>query len=92
MSTPLTAPDASSQTPLERPRRRVVVALGGNAITQPGDDGSVATDYSNLKRSLRSVVIWLACVFCVWITIAPCWPDWWRYWKASAVSSCRPPG
>ena len=56
MSTPLTAPDASSQTPLERPRRRVVVALGGNAITQPGDDGSVATDYSNLKRSLRSVV------------------------------------
>lgn len=40
----------------EPPRRRVVVALGGNAITQPGDDGSVATDYSNLKRSLRSVV------------------------------------
>ena len=36
--------------------RRVVVALGGNAITQPGDDGSVATDYANLKRSLRSVV------------------------------------
>ncbi|MDA8017883.1 MAG: carbamate kinase [Thermoanaerobaculia bacterium] len=41
---------------IEPPHRRVVVALGGNAITQPGDDGSVATDYANLKRSLRSVV------------------------------------
>ena len=36
--------------------RRVVVALGGNAITRPGDDGSVATDYENLKASLRSIV------------------------------------
>lgn len=35
--------------------RRVVVALGGNAITRPGDDGSVAADYANLKRSLRSI-------------------------------------
>ncbi|MEM7351218.1 MAG: carbamate kinase [Acidobacteriota bacterium] len=36
--------------------RRVVVALGGNAITRPGDDGSVGQDYANLKRSLESVV------------------------------------
>lgn len=36
--------------------RRVVVALGGNAITRPEDDGSVATDYNNLKASLSSIV------------------------------------
>lgn len=36
--------------------RRAVVALGGNAITQPGDDGSVAQDYANLERSLDGVV------------------------------------
>ena len=36
--------------------RRVVVALGGNAITRPGDDGSVTTDYVNLKASLNSIV------------------------------------
>ncbi len=35
---------------------RVVVALGGNAITRPGDDGSVGQDYANLKRSLSSVL------------------------------------
>lgn len=45
-----------SHDPIHPHARRVVVALGGNAITQPGDDGSVATDYANLKRSLRSVV------------------------------------
>lgn len=39
---------------LELPRR-IVVALGGNAITRPGDDGSVATDYANLRRSLETV-------------------------------------
>lgn len=36
--------------------RRAVVALGGNAITQPGDDGSVEQDYRNLERSLDGVV------------------------------------
>ena len=36
--------------------RRVVVALGGNAITRPGDDGSVGQDYANLRRSLQSVI------------------------------------
>ena len=36
--------------------KRVVVALGGNAITRPGDDGSVATDYDNLKSSLDGIV------------------------------------
>lgn len=35
---------------------RVVVALGGNAITRPGDDQSVVQDYSNLRSSLDSVV------------------------------------
>jgi carbamate kinase len=36
--------------------RRAVVALGGNAITRPGDDGTVAQDYANLERSLDGVV------------------------------------
>jgi carbamate kinase len=36
--------------------RRAVVALGGNAITRPGDDGSVEQDYANLERSLEGVV------------------------------------
>lgn len=36
--------------------RRIVVALGGNAITRPGDDGSVGQDYANLKRSLTSIL------------------------------------
>lgn len=35
---------------------RVVVALGGNAITRPGADDSVAQDYVNLERSLDSIV------------------------------------
>jgi carbamate kinase len=35
---------------------RVVVALGGNAITRPGDDGSVMQDYNNLKESLDGIV------------------------------------
>jgi carbamate kinase len=35
---------------------RVVVALGGNAITRPGDDGSVVQDYVNLNESLEDIV------------------------------------
>ncbi|NJN64001.1 MAG: carbamate kinase [Acidobacteria bacterium] len=37
-------------------RRRVVVALGGNAITRPGDRGTVEEDYRNLDESLDGVV------------------------------------
>lgn len=35
---------------------RVVVALGGNAISRPGDDQSVVQDYVNLRQSLDSVL------------------------------------
>lgn len=34
---------------------RVVVALGGNAITRSDEEGTVAQDYDNLRRSLDSV-------------------------------------
>ena len=34
----------------------IVVALGGNAITRAGDEGTVVEDIANLKRSLASVV------------------------------------
>ncbi len=40
----------------KRHQKRVVVALGGNAITRPGDDGSVATDYINLHTSLDGIL------------------------------------
>jgi len=36
--------------------RRAVIALGGNAITQPGQEGTVEQDYENLDRSLEGVV------------------------------------
>ncbi|MEM8963555.1 MAG: carbamate kinase [Acidobacteriota bacterium] len=35
---------------------RVVVALGGNAISRPGERGTVQEDYANLRRSLADVV------------------------------------
>ncbi|MGH9464216.1 MAG: carbamate kinase [Thermoanaerobaculia bacterium] len=35
---------------------RIVVALGGNAITRPGEEGTVEQDYANLRQSLRRVV------------------------------------
>jgi carbamate kinase len=35
---------------------RVVVALGGNAITRTEEEGSVQQDYANLRRSLSSIV------------------------------------
>ena len=38
------------------PTRRAVVALGGNAITRPGEEGTVAQDLANLERSLEAVV------------------------------------
>lgn len=46
----------SSSPSQEKRPGRVVVALGGNAITQAGGDNSVAQDYINLRRSLSSVV------------------------------------
>lgn len=33
--------------------KRAVVALGGNAITRPGQKGTVAEDYANLEESLE---------------------------------------
>lgn len=36
--------------------RRVVVALGGNAISRPGGDDSVSQDLANLDRSLGHIV------------------------------------
>jgi carbamate kinase len=36
--------------------KRAVVALGGNAITRPGDDGSVEQDYRNLDQSLEGIL------------------------------------
>lgn len=50
---PTTDPTVSSETRLHP--TRVVVALGGNAITRPGADDSVAQDYINLERSLDSI-------------------------------------
>lgn len=40
----------------DRVRQRVVVALGGNAITPPDGSGSVEEDLTNLRRSLGAVV------------------------------------
>ena len=36
--------------------KRAVVALGGNAITRPGEAGTVEQDYANLDQSLEGVV------------------------------------
>ena len=36
--------------------KRAVVALGGNAITRPGDKGTVEQDYANLDDSLDGIV------------------------------------
>ena len=36
--------------------RRAVVALGGNAITRPGEEGTVDQDYRNLDRSLEGIL------------------------------------
>ncbi len=41
---------------VDRSAPRVVVALGGNAISAPGEDGNVNQDYANLYRSLAGVV------------------------------------
>ena len=41
-------------------RRRCVVALGGNAISRSGEEGTVEQDYRNLEESLEQVVELLA--------------------------------
>jgi len=41
---------------MKSPRRRVVVALGGNAISRSGEEGTVEQDYRNLEESLEQVV------------------------------------
>lgn len=46
----------SAQPPASKSTRRVVVALGGNAISRPGGDDSVGQDLANLERSLGHVV------------------------------------
>src|SRR4029078_1001508 len=38
------------------PGPRAVIALGGNAITQPGEEGTVEQDYVNLERSLDGIL------------------------------------
>jgi len=45
----------ASSPPPEK-TRRVVVALGGNAISRPGGDDSVGQDLANLDRSLGRIV------------------------------------
>ncbi|MEM1202831.1 MAG: carbamate kinase [Acidobacteriota bacterium] len=49
------SPQSSFRAPRSAPCR-VVVALGGNAITRPGEEGSVVQDYDNLRRSLTGVM------------------------------------
>lgn len=53
LPTPSPSPPSPPQ-PADAPRR-IVVALGGNAITRPDQEGSVAQDYENLQLSLDSV-------------------------------------
>jgi len=43
-------------TTTEEPRPRIVVALGGNAITRQGEEGTVEQDYANLRQSLDRIV------------------------------------
>lgn len=42
--------------PIQAHRRRAVVALGGNAITRSGEEGTVEQDYANLESSLKCVI------------------------------------
>ncbi len=48
--------------------RRAVVALGGNAITREGQEGTVEQDYENLEDSLDSVVGLVAAGYEILIT------------------------
>jgi carbamate kinase len=53
-------PASSSPFP-EDGTTRIVVALGGNAITRQDEEGTVAQDYANLRRSLEKVVALVEC-------------------------------
>ncbi len=55
MSTPATNDSVSTSRP-EKLSHRIVVALGGNAISRADEGGSVQEDYANLRRSLTGVV------------------------------------
>ncbi|MFQ6009290.1 MAG: hypothetical protein ACE5K8_10125 [Candidatus Zixiibacteriota bacterium] len=37
-------------------RKTAVVALGGNAITQPGQEDTIANQFANTRRSLGGIV------------------------------------
>ena len=52
---PIPEPVTVTATKIPSVEHRVVIALGGNAITQPGEDDSVRQDYINLERSLTSI-------------------------------------
>ena len=44
-------------TPIDSEKKpRIVVALGGNAITRQGEEGTVEQDYANLRQSLDRIV------------------------------------
>lgn len=53
---------------LKKLRRRAVVALGGNAISRSGEEGTVEQDYRNLEESLEPVVELLAMEYQVVLT------------------------
>ncbi len=40
----------------ERKKKRAIVALGGNAITAPGTEDTIANQFANTRRSLTSIV------------------------------------
>lgn len=58
----------SAQPKASKSTRRVVVALGGNAISRPGGDDSVGQDLANLDRSLGHVVDLIASGYQVILT------------------------
>ncbi len=55
LSTAATKASAATSAP-EELSARIVVALGGNAISRSDETGSVQEDYANLRRSLSGVV------------------------------------
>ncbi len=42
--------------PTDRHKRTAVVALGGNAITQPGQDDTIANQFSNTRLALDGII------------------------------------
>jgi carbamate kinase len=68
VSQPATSPDLPEPVRPPGEPRRVVVAVGGNAITRPGGDDSVRQDLLNLDRSLGPIVDLVAAGFQVTLT------------------------